>query len=87
MSTNSAQDDPLSPPRASVDTWWRRLSPSAQAWLAANNGDALADGIRDEIVAAGGVPLRGKTGEEDSKGWFLDDAEVDWIEAWANDEG
>lgn len=70
----------------SIDEWWPRLSPSTQASIIANNGDALSDGIRDEVVAAGGLPLRAETGEEETEGWFLNDAAVDWIEARANDE-
>jgi hypothetical protein len=61
-----------------IEEWWPRLSASTQAWLIANNGDAIPPEVVAEITAAGGAA--------DLSGAYLSDAAVDWIEAAANDE-
>lgn len=57
-----------------ISQWWPLLAPETRRWLIENNGDALRPEIAAEIARVGGSP-------------DLADAEIDWIEAVANDEG
>ncbi len=61
----------------SIEEWWPKLTPSAQEWLIANNGDTedVPADVAAEIAAAGGP----------ADFAFADD-DVDWIETVANDE-
>ncbi len=59
-----------------IEQWWPRLEPATRAWLVANNGDAIPPDTIGELAAAG----RSASADQ------LDDDEIDWIEAVANDE-
>lgn len=57
-----------------IAQWWPKLESSTQKWLVDNNGDTIPPHVIAEIAAAGG-PDGG-----------LSDADVDWVEAVANEE-
>jgi hypothetical protein len=57
--------------------WWSHLDPEVQRWLIDNNGDSVPAAIAEHVVRAGGTAIAGEP---------LSDADVDWIEAVANDE-
>lgn len=60
-----------------ASVWWSHVDPDVQRWLIDNNGDSLPAEIAELIVGAGGTATAGEP---------LGDADVDWIEAVANDE-
>jgi hypothetical protein len=60
-----------------VAQWWPKLESSTQKWLVDNNGDTMPPHVIAEIAAAGGAEF--PSGR-------LSDADVDWVEAVANEE-
>lgn len=73
---------------ASLEDWWPRLSQQTRDWLIANNGDALAAPVVEEITRAGGSVTTNAwwVGQDGPTGFYLSDEGVDWIEAVANGE-
>ena len=73
---------------ASLEEWWPRLTQDARDWLIANNGDALAASVIDEITRAGGSVTTNAwwVGQDGPTGFYLSDEAVDWVEAVANGE-
>lgn len=72
-----------------IEEWWPKLSPQSRQHLIGNNGDALPAGLVEEISRlGGGVATDGWWVEKDEgpTGFYLSDAETDWIEAVANGE-
>ncbi len=59
-----------------IEEWWPKLEPATREWLVANNGDVIPADTVGELTNAG----RSASTEQ------LGDDEVDWIEAFANDE-
>jgi hypothetical protein len=72
---------------ASIDEVWPQLGSETRAWLIANNGDALPDGIVAEVALHRGSATADEWFVEESEdGFALSDAAVDWVEEVANDE-
>jgi enoyl-CoA hydratase/carnithine racemase len=71
-----------------IDEWWPKLSGTAQAWLIANNGDAISADILREITVAGATVTSNAwwVGERGGDGFHLSDRATDWIEEIANEE-
>lgn len=72
----------------SLEAWWPLLQSDTRDWLIANNGDALATAILDDIARVGG-PLPADAwwvGDNGPDGFYLSDAGIDWIETVANGE-
>lgn len=59
-----------------IEEWWPKLQPATREWLLANNGAEIAARVAAELIKAGRAASRGQ----------LSDDEIDWIEAFANDE-
>jgi hypothetical protein len=71
-----------------IDEWWPKLSGTTQAWLIANNGDAISADILREITVAGATVTSNAwwVGERGGDGFHLSDRATDWIEEIANEE-
>ena len=73
-----------------IHEWWPRLRTETREWLVANNGDVVPEAIAQEIRVAGGALAPGcqgsASGDGETPGAHLSDAETDWIEAVANGE-
>ncbi len=67
-----------------IAQWWPKLESSTQKWLVDNNGDTIPPHVIVEIAAAGGPG--GGLSDTDLSDGGLSDADVDWVEAVANEE-
>jgi hypothetical protein len=72
----------------SMEMWWQTLPAATQDWLIAHNGEALPESVTQEITRAGGSLTSDAwwVGQNDSAGFYLSDAAVDWVEEVANGE-
>ena len=59
-----------------IDKWWPKLEPATREWIVANNGDEIPADVVDQLIKAGRSAPTGRLGDD----------EIDWIEAFANDE-
>jgi hypothetical protein len=72
----------------SLEDWWPRLPQETREWLIANNGDAVADWVTEQITRAGGLVTTDAwwVGQYGPSGFYLADEAVDWIDEVANGE-
>jgi len=72
----------------SMEVWWPKLPSETQDWLIEHNGEDLPAAVIQEITRAGGSITSDAwwVGQNDSTGFCLSDAAVDWIEEVANGE-
>ena len=72
----------------SMEVWWPKLPSETRDWLIEHNGEALPASVIQEVTRAGGSITSDDwwVGQNDSAGFYLSDAAVDWIEEVANGE-